>query len=93
MKAITIPIFLSHVHNLTGPLTIDNLFVELNKNHVNILHIYKDFPRNNLCITLTHPEFAEVPPGWIIPECTLEEARKRYPFLFIDTNPLLWRKF
>lgn len=29
----------------------------------------------------------------LIPTYSIEEAEKRFPFLFADTNPLLYRKF
>ena len=42
---------------------------------------------------LTHPEFPEVPEGEQIPIYRLPEAKKRFPFLFVDTNPILYRKY
>jgi hypothetical protein len=78
----------------SDPLTLPNdQIVSVNANNANIISAYKDYARMYFCIKLIHPEFKPVPIGHDIPEFRLEEARKRYPFLFVDTNPLLWRKF
>ncbi len=64
--------------------------VPFNMKNISIIGTYKECM---YCMKLTHPEFETVQLGHEIPEFDQEEARKRYPYLFIDTNPLLWRKF
>jgi len=48
---------------------------------------------NAVLLHLAHPEFNTVPDGYITPLYWYDEARKQFPYLFVDTNPLLYRKF
>jgi hypothetical protein len=47
-------------------------------------------------IAFTHPEFPIVPDYERVPEYSITEARKKFPFIFEleeRTNPILWRNF
>ena len=46
-----------------------------------------------LRIFLIHHEFDEVPEGCCCEEFSIEQAKKRFPYLFYNTNPLLYRRF
>jgi hypothetical protein len=48
---------------------------------------------NAIIIYLEHNEFESVPEGGTTPMYWYEEARKKYPYLFAETNPLLYRRF
>ena len=73
-------------------ITINN-FVRFNHREVNLIGVEQPLEYNEIRFYLTHPEFIIVPPFLHCPIYTVEEARKRYPFLFVDTNPLLYRRF
>ena len=67
--------------------------VFFNHREINLLGATRSFERSVLMFKLTHPEFDEVSEGCVTPEYFIKDARRRYPFLFTDTNPLLYRKF
>ena len=48
---------------------------------------------NATIVYLEHNEFDDVPERCITPLCWYEDARKKYPYLFAETNPLLYRRF
>ena len=61
--------------------------------HTHLMWICFDMRCACINIFLCHPEFEAVPP---LAECrvyTMEGAAKRYPFLFNETNPILYRRF
>jgi hypothetical protein len=68
-------------------------YERFNPAHANIFGIQSDDFQGRIAIGLTHPEFREIPDYELIPEYYIDEARKKFPYLFVDTNPLLWRKF
>jgi len=67
-----------------------------NPSHAHIFAIQWSDYRNELGIAFTHPEFQFVPENQMVPEYRIDEARRRFPFLFElkeETNPVLWRDF
>ena len=58
-----------------------------------LIWIYFDFHYGCIDVFLYHPEFETVPPGAECKVYTMEGAAKRYPFLFNETNPILYRRF
>jgi len=46
-----------------------------------------------IIIYLTHDEFKPIPLGEISRLYYYSDAKKRFPYLFADTNPLLYRKY
>jgi len=64
-----------------------------NRKEINLLGASRSFELSALMFKLTHTEFKEVPEGCPIPHYYMNDARRRYPFLFADTNPILYRKF
>lgn len=48
---------------------------------------------NAIHIGFVHSEFPEVPDYDLVPVYDAEGARRRFPFLFVETNPLLYRRF
>ena len=44
-------------------------------------------------ILLENKHFQFIPEGYTIPIYDLETAKIKFPYLFFDTNPLLYRKF
>jgi len=68
-------------------------FIEFNYKQANIMTVYTDYMYQQVKIILTHPEFDPVPPGCACEMYTKQEARQKFPFLFVDVNPLIWRRF
>lgn len=59
-------------------------------------HVYGTkywFERDSFVVGFVHNEFPSTIEGAMVYIYTLREARRWFPFLFVDTNPLLWRKF
>jgi len=46
-----------------------------------------------ILIYIFHSEFISVKEGQLVPYYSYEEARKKFPYLFVNTNPLLYRKY
>ena len=62
-------------------------------NNCNVMGAYNVLELRGFIIYITHPEFKPTKEGCIIIKYLYEEARKKFPYLFVDTNPLLYRKF
>ena len=77
--------------SLSG-VTFQDVF-EFNRREINLLGARESWSHDAIVLKLTHPEFDEVSEGCVMPYYYIGEARSRYPFLFTDTNPLLYRKF
>ena len=77
---------------LLSDITIGCAF-RFNSREVNLLGAMHDYAYDAIILKLTHPEFDVVSEGCMMPFYHIDEARKRYPFLFTDTNPILYRKF
>ena len=73
-------------------VTFQDVF-KFNKNETYLLGVIKSFGYDAMKMYLTHPEFEPVQEACRCPHFYLEDARRRYPFLFADTNPILYRKF
>lgn len=67
--------------------------LRFNKEQAHISGAYKDWDFMGIKIFLDHDEFDVVGEGCYCPRFTIREAKKRYPFLFEKTNPILYRKF
>lgn len=70
-----------------------NSFIQFNKKEANLIGVERCLEYNEVRFYFTHTEFPIVPPFAMCRMLRLEEARKEYPYLFVDTNPLLYRKF
>jgi len=64
-----------------------------NMKEVNLYGAYRDYGWFGWRLFLTHPEFEKVPEGCECKVFRISDAKKRYPFLFSDTNPILYRKY
>lgn len=81
--------------NLSTPLsevTLQRIF-KFNKKEVYLEAVIYSWDYNAIKLYLIHPEFDPVDEGCASPCFSLDDARRRYPFLFTDTNPILYRKF
>ena len=67
--------------------------IAFNNKEVVLRGITKDFHMDGIKVFLLHPEFDKLAEAEENPMYHLHEAKKRHPFLFTDTNPILWRKF
>lgn len=73
-------------------ITVQDL-TKFNSKHAHIAGATYDWGYDSYLIYLVHNEFPGVPEGACIPRYSLLEARRKYPYLFYDTNPLLYRQF
>ena len=64
-----------------------------NLDNFNIVKEKIDFKTDIRMYKLTHMEFPTVREGEQYEEYWLEDARKKFPYLFVNTNPLLYRRF
>lgn len=99
-KAIIIFIELSSMYNdNVMSTTIRDLIIKdksikrFNCMHFHCAAIHYDFIYDRIEIKLYHPEFIEYPEGFALPYYSLEKARRKFPYLFADTNPLLYRNY
>jgi len=67
--------------------------LRLNPKHANVMGVCVDYMRMSAVIHLTHPELPDCPAGVEPLRYDAEQMRTRFPFLFADTDPLLYRKF
>jgi len=63
------------------------------KDAAEIIGQHTDWDTNTWRLYLSHPYFPEYEAGNNHVRISYELARVRYPFLFADTNPLLYKKF
>jgi len=68
-------------------------FERFNPAHAHVMGIQSDDYEGRIAIGFTHPEFVEIPEVQRIPEYYIEDARSLFPYLFVETNPLLYRNF
>jgi hypothetical protein len=68
-------------------------WLKLNPLQAHVYAIYQDWIRDSFVFVLTHLEFEPVPAGAETPCYSIDQARARFPYLFIDVNPILFRKF
>lgn len=61
--------------------------------HAHIIGIERSLLYDEIVCYLIHNEFPVVPSGCAAPLYNIPAARARFPFLFVDTNPVLYRKF
>lgn len=94
-RVIALQITLFDTFNLNTPLSEVSAqeFFRFNKKEINLLGGRKSAEYDAIHIFLTHPEFEEVEMGNVTPIFPLGVAKRRYPFMFFNTNPLLYRKF
>jgi hypothetical protein len=67
--------------------------LRLNPRHANVMGVCVDYMRMSTLVLLTHPEFPDCPAGAEPLRYDAEQMRTRFPYLFADTNPLLYRDF
>ena len=67
--------------------------VSLNPKEVFFRYAEYSIETNELEIYLDHSEFEILEDGWRCCRYSLKHARYRFPYLFVDTNPLLYRSF
>jgi hypothetical protein len=65
----------------------------LNPKQANVMGVCVDHMRMSVAVLLTHPEFPECPAGAEPPCYDATQARAKFPYLFADTDPLLYRGF
>jgi len=53
----------------------------------------QNWERHALILYVYNPEFSKVKSGEECPSYSYTEARKKFPYLFAETNPILYRKF
>lgn len=73
-------------------ITIQDI-TKFNPKHAHIVGAAYNWDYDFYCIYLAHNEFPVIPEGTCVKRYNLEEARRKYPYLFVDTNSLLHRKF
>lgn len=66
---------------------------DVNHAHFNNIGIKENFKTDETYIKLHHKEFPVVPECSECREYTVRHARIKFPYLFKDTNPLLYRVF
>ncbi len=66
---------------------------EFNYEHFKLVGKKKDFKTDIMMAKVTHPELPFKPQGEQYSEYWVDIARIEFPWLFADTNPLLYRKF
>lgn len=66
---------------------------KFNQKHAHVVGIRHSIERWAIEVYLTHSEFPKVPSGCMCESYFLPEAKKIFPYLFVDTNPILYRKF
>lgn len=64
-----------------------------NSEHAYLVGVENDLRRNSIILYIEHPEFPAVPLDCSCEEYNYQQAEARFPFLFHDTNPLLYRRF
>jgi len=62
-------------------------------NSITVSAAVYDWEYGGFALYVRHPELEGVEEGYQAPFFYYDQARRRYPFLFVDTNPLLYRKF
>jgi len=94
-RRICLLIYRDEIVDLNIPLSKVKFayFLQLNSKEFNVIAIEKSYEHDGIFIYLTHPEFEEVPVGGACEMFSVEAAKHCYPFLFVDTNPLLYRRF
>lgn len=70
----------------------DSLY-QFNPKHAYLMGAENDLRRNAIILYLGHPEFPETDIGCSCLEFRCEEVEARFPWLFHDTDPLLYRKY
>lgn len=73
-------------------MTVQDIF-RFNPAHAHIESLHYEWQRDCWVLILVHGEFPEVLVGDLITVYDREYAKARFPFLFADTNPILYRKF
>jgi hypothetical protein len=68
-------------------------YFELNEKEAKYCRCFWDYKSRKVCWEIDHNECDFIQYGVEPPIYCPTVARRRYPFLFVDTNPLLWRKF
>jgi len=64
-----------------------------NYKHLHCMGVRYNFERDSIELKLFHEEFPATLEGGVSPYYNLDYARRLFPYLFVDTNPLLYRKF
>ena len=67
--------------------------VRFNQKEINLEAVKNSMEYSSILLLLTHPEFEEVNEVIKYPYFYVRDAKRRYPFLFSFTNPILYRKF
>lgn len=72
--------------------TINDIY-KFNPKQAHLYAFNVDHWYGNYVAFLHHNEFPPTPDGGSVRRYPLHEARKRFPYLFVDTNPILYRNF
>lgn len=72
--------------------TINDIY-KFNPKQAHLYAFQLDHWYGNYVAFLHHNEFSPTHDGDCVKRYTLHEARKKFPYLFIDTNPILYRNF
>ena len=78
---------------LTREYLDDNKPVRFNYENFNLLAVEQDWDYDGISLFLIHKEFPKKEEGCRCPEYFMDEAKYRFPYLFEDTNPILFRKY
>jgi len=68
-------------------------FCFLNQKEAHLLMVQYNWLAMCIEIYIYNPELPEVQSGFICPVYYLQDARLKFPYLFSDTNPILYRRF
>ena len=64
-----------------------------NYEQAHLLSVYRDWEYCSINIILENKELPRCYEGECVQQFTVEDARKKFPYIFANTNPLLYRKF
>jgi len=67
--------------------------IHLNPKHAHIVSLKHDIETDNLLILLEHPEFPASYEEHMYYKYRIHAMKNLFPYIFHDTNPLLYRKF
>ncbi len=94
---IAIRVVWSHYISWNTPLNVlcwsRDTLLRFNPRHAYLVGAENDMRRKATILYLAHPEFPVAAEGCSCFEFSCRTAEARFPFLFHDTNPLLYRRY
>lgn len=90
---ITIPIEHNEMNTPVKDLASLQGWTKFNPTHAHIMAALYNWMTFSVELFLVHPEFPEHVPGSECMRFFLDDARRTFPYLFADTNPIRYRKF